>query len=368
MTQVSEELQEIRALTREFATGELRPNVERWDHDAALGDEVLPQVAELGFFGMLVPESHGGMQLDTGTWLAALEELAWGEPGLALIVSFHAQLVRLLVRHGSDAARQQWLEQLAGGAAFGCLALAEAEAGVHLEAAATTARRDGEDWVISGTKRWVSNAREGALMLVLARTEQGLTLFLVPRAAAGVNAGARDATLGLRPVDIRTIELKDVRVPDSARVGENGAALQVLEGDAVPAALAAAAVAVGIAQAALDHAVGYADVREQFGRKLRHFEGLQFKLADMATRTRAARALVQDAVAGGEASAARMAKVFAAECAMWVTTQAVQIYGGYGYMRDYPVEKLMRDARALSLLGGADELHRVAIAEALYQD
>ena len=368
MSGVSPEQQEIRALAREFAAAELRPHVERWDHDAAFDEAVLPQLGELGFFGMVAPESDGGMALDAGSWLAALEELAWGEASLALAIAFHAQVVRLVAEHGSEGVRRQWLERLAAGDALGCLALAEDEAGAHLEGTATTARRDDAAWVLSGTKRWVSNARAGGAMVVLARASEGPTLFLVPVDATGVTHGARDATLGLRPLDVRTIELHDVRVEDSARLGDAGAALAVLADAAPPAAQAIAAVGVGVAQSALDHARGYADVREQFGQKLRRFEGLQFKLADMAVRTRAARALLQDAVASGDPAVARMAKVFAAEAALYVATDAVQVYGGYGYMRDYPVEKLMRDARALSLLGGPDDGHRVAIAESLYQD
>lgn len=368
MSQVSEALQEIRSLAHEFAAAEVRPHVERWDHDAALGEGSLAQVAELGFFGMLVPESHGGMQLEPGTWLAALEELAWGEPSLALAVAFHAQVVRLLDRHGSDALKQAWLERLGTGAAIGCLALAEAGAGAEPDAVTCTATRAGDGWTLSGEKRWVSNRQPGGALVVLARAPEGPSLFLVPADAPGISAGARDRTLGLRPLHIGTLALADVRVEDGARIGEPGGAAAVLAGDVPSAALAVAAIATGIAQAALDHARGYADVREQFGRKLRHFEGLQHKLADMVIRTRAARALLHEAAASGDATAASAARVFAAEAAMFVTTQAVQVFGGYGYMRDYPVEKLMRDARAMSLLGGADEQHRVAIAEALYQD
>ena len=368
MAQVSEELQEIRSLTREFAAAELRPKVERWDHDAAFGEEVMAQVAELGFFGMLVPETRGGMQLDPATWLAALEELAWGEPALALAVAFHAQAVRLIERHGGDALKQAWLEKLATGEAIGCLALAEAEAGAEPEAVACSAERQGDAWLLRGHKHWVSNARPGGAMVVLARAPEGPTLFVARPDSPGVTLGERVVTLGLRPLEIRSVELRDVKVEDGARLGAAGGAAALLAGDVSAAALGVAAVACGVAQAALDHARDYADVREQFGQRLREFEGLQYKLAGMAIRTLASRALLQHAAADGAEPAARMAKVFAAESALWVSTQAVQVFGGYGYMRDYPVEKLMRDARALALLGGADELHRVAIAEALYHD
>lgn len=361
MSDVTEELQEIRTLAREFAAAELRPHVEHWDHDGELGDDVLAQVAELGFFGMLLPEQHGGMGFDRATWAAAVEELAWGEPAVALTLAFHARVAQLIAEHGAAEAQAEWLEAMAAGRATGCIAIAEQEA----DAVRTSATRRGDDWHIQGEKRWVSGARPGGIMLVLANADAGPTLFLVPVDAAV--RGPRDATLGLRALDVRTLRL-DVAVPDHARLGTAGAGQRLLEDDVPLACIGIAAVAVGIGRAALEHAIGYAAEREQFGQPLRAFEGVQFKLADVAMRVAAARALLGEAVRADGTSEARMAKVFAAEAAMHAATEAVQIFGGYGYMRDYPVEKLMRDGRAMSLLGGADEPHRVAIAQALYSD
>jgi alkylation response protein AidB-like acyl-CoA dehydrogenase len=361
VSELTQELNEIRTLAREFAAAELRPHVERWDHDAQLDDAVIAQAAELGFLGMLLPEERGGMGFDRVTWAAAVEELAWGEPAVALTLVFHARVARLLEQHGSDALRGRWLEALAAGSATACLAVAEAEADeLH-----TTATRAGDGWRIRGQKRWVSGARPGGAMLLLARAPAGATLFLVP--VDDVASGARDATLGLRPLDVRTIGL-DVQVGDDARLGAEGQGGALLGEDVLLACLGTAAVGVGIAQAALEHAVRYADEREQFGERLRAFDGIRFKLADMATATAAARALLEHAARTDDVAAARMAKVCAATTAMRVATEAVQIFGGYGYMRDYPVEKLMRDGRAVSLLGGADELHRLAIADALYPE
>ena len=354
---------EIRQLARQFAQSELRPHVERWDHEGSVDSPAFEQLAELGFFGMLVPEAYGGMEFDLPTYAAVLEELAWGEPSVALTVATTSLVVDLIVHHGSDSQKQQWLEPIARGETLACFALSE-EAGSDPGSVATTATRVDEQWILSGTKMWVTNGRTAALTLVVARTATGLAAFLVPTDAAGYSAAQRATTMGLRPVEIVTVELREVRVAADAMLALAEPAVLF----AAPGALVAlGAIAVGIAQAAFEYALGYADEREQFGAKLRSYEGLQFKLADMATRTAAARLLVQMAATEGTVAAAAMAKVFASETAMWVTTQAVQIYGGYGYMRDYPVEKLMRDAKATEIVAGSNEQLRVLIAGGLYQ-
>jgi alkylation response protein AidB-like acyl-CoA dehydrogenase len=281
---VTTETLEIRQMARQFAQSDVRPHVEKWDHDGAIPPETLAQIAELGFFGMLMAEEQGGMAFDTATYAAAIEELAWGEAGLALLV-----------------------------------------------AAANVA---GSDEVPDGRLAMLADDTGG--------------MFLVP---ATQTSGARVSTLGFRTIEI-------IRA-DRGRDHLHGSDV---------ALIGVAAIAIGIAQAALEHARAYADEREQFSTKLREFEGLQYKLADMATRIAAARALLHAVCSGDESgSGAAMAKVFASETAMWVTTQAVQIFGGYGYMRDYPVEKLMRDAKATELLEGSNESLRVAIARNLYQ-
>lgn len=354
---------EIRQLARQFAASELRPHVERWDHDGQVDELVFGQLAELGFFGMLVPEAYRGMEFDLPTYAAALEELAWGEPSVALTVATTSLVADSIVRYGSESQKQQRLELIARGESLACFALSEA-AGSDPDCVATTATRVDGQWLLRGTKKWVSNGRAAALALVVARTDTGLAAFLIPTDAAGYSAAQRENTLGFRPLEIVTVELRDVKVDADAMltVTEPAGLLASAVG-----LVAIGAIATGIAQAAFEHARAYADVREQFGAKLRSYEGLQFKLADMAIRTEAARLLLRMAAAEGAVAPAAMAKVFASETAMWVTTQAVQIYGGYGYMRDYPVEKLMRDAKATEMLGGGNEQLRVLIASGLYQ-
>jgi alkylation response protein AidB-like acyl-CoA dehydrogenase len=349
---------EIRQLARQFAESELRPHTEKWDHERTFDPAAMAHLAELGFFGMLIPEAFGGMEFDLPTYVSALEEIAWGEPSAAITVAFTTAAAQLILDHGSDAQKRQWLENLAQGNILGCIAVAESDGGLQ-----TTAKRSADGWILNGTKSWVTNASSAEVALVLAKGESGPRVFVVPKNTPGLSVTHREDTLGLRPLEIATLKLENIRVDAEAALGEDARA-QI--GMSVTGSLGMAAIAVGISQAALDHALGYADIREQFNTKLREFEGLQYKLADMATRTEAARALLHKAAQEATPALAAMAKVFASESAMWVTTHAVQIFGGYGYMRDYPVEKLMRDAKATELLEGTNEIQRVRIALELY--
>ncbi|MCI0433385.1 MAG: acyl-CoA dehydrogenase family protein [Gemmatimonadetes bacterium] len=359
-------VQEIRDLARDFAAGSLRPNVERWDHDASIDRETLDSLAGLGFHGMLIPERHGGLGLGLPAWVAAVEALAWGEPAVALAVTARASVATALLEAGSDALRTRWLEELAAGAA----------AWVPLAAdEAVEAVRAGAEWQLHGTLRWVLRAGESGCMLVPARTRGAAgtqqtagrdTLFVIATDARGVDT-SRERTLGLRPAVIGPIRFTNVHAGGDALVAQ-GAPLEVAAARiAAVDRLGIAAVAAGIARAALEHATAYAAQREQFQRQLREFEGIQIKLADMATRSEAAAALLRHAAGAPEPGLIAMAKLFASETAMWVSTQAVQIFGGYGYMRDYPVEKLMRDAKATEMFTGTNEDLRVLIAAELYR-
>lgn len=366
---ISEEELQVRQLAREFAEAELRPHVERWDRDRAMDAEVLGKLAELGFFGMLVPEEYGGLDFDTTTYAAVLEELAWGEPSVALTLSIHSAFATgMILRHGTDEQKRRWLEPLASGELLGCFALSEEQAGSDAAAVQATARRDGEEWVLEGTKKWVTHASAAGLALVVARTgEDGLGVFIVPTDSKGWIPGKVEKTMGMRAVETASVELRALRVPADALLGEPDKGLSYALEALVLGRIGIAAQAVGTARAALEHAIRYADEREQFGRKIREFEGIQFKLAEMATRVEAAAALTRRAASEPTAANAAMAKLFASETAMEVTTEAVQIFGGYGYMRDYPVEKLMRDAKATEIYEGTNEIQRVIIARELYR-
>lgn len=368
MADMNEELEEIRGLARDFAAAELRPHVEHWDKEAALDPAVLGQLAELGFFGMLVPEAYGGMEFPLETYAAVLEELSWGEPTVGLTVSIHSAFAaRMILQHGSEAQRERWLGELASGAVLGCLALSEEGAGSDAGAIAARAVRDGKGWVLNGTKKWVTNARLAGLAVVLARVEERIAAFLVPTETTGYTVTGRENTMGLRPVEVSTVELREVRLGEDALLGDPTRGLAYALEGLDTGRLGIAAQATGIARAALEHALAYANEREQFGTRIREFEAIQFKLAEMATRVEAAQGLVQRAATSPSTRASSMAKLFASETAMWVTTQAVQIFGGYGYMRDYPVEKLMRDAKATEIYEGTNEIQRLIIARELYR-
>jgi alkylation response protein AidB-like acyl-CoA dehydrogenase len=367
------EIQEIRQLARQFAESELRPHVEKWDHDAALDPQTLAQLAELGFFGMLIPEAYGGMEFDYPTYVSVIEELAWGEPSAALTVAATSFVANLIVRNGSDDQKRRWLEPIARGEVLACFAMSEPGAGSDGAALSTRAVREGNDWVINGDKKWVTNGGTAQLALLLARTGtsengvRGIGAFLVATDTAGYVIGKRETTMGFRPLEIVSVKLDNLRVGNDSLLGEPAQGFLYASQTLDVGRLAISAISLGIAQAALDYALGYADMREQFGEKLRKFEGMQFKLADMAIRVEATRALLERVAAEPTSMLSSIVKVCASETAMWVTTQAVQIYGGYGYMRDYPVEKLMRDAKATEILEGTNEIQRVLIARELYR-
>jgi butyryl-CoA dehydrogenase len=346
-----EGLQEIRELAHQFATDRLRPNVERWDHDAGVDAGVQAQLAELGFHGMLVPEAHGGLEFPLATCAAVLEEIAWGEPAMAFALLASASVATFLAGRGGPASA--WLEALASGERTGGIAIADS-------AGSLEASPDGNSLRLDGHARWVLRSGGPDVLVLAAGGSNGDRRVAVPGEANGLTTTERESTLGLRPARIDRIRLAAVDV-DPAVCAEAGRS-RIVEW------IGTAAIAVGIARAALEHATGYAAVREQFNRRLRAFQGIRVKLADMSVRVSAARALTHEAALTGSPAAAAAAKVFASEAAMDVTTQAVQVFGGYGYMRDYPVEKTMRDAKATEIFNGTNDQCREVVAAALYSD
>ena len=378
MTTSTAERLEIRSLARDFAQGELRPRAAAWDEARALDEGVFAKLAELGFLGMRVPEAYGGLDFDTPTYLAVLEELAWGDASVALSVAIHnGPVCGTVLRHGSDAQRRHWLPRLAGGEALGAFALSEPDAGSDAGALTTEAVPNGDGWALSGVKRWVTNGARAGLVLVFARTAEGVSAFLVEPDQPGYGVGAEERTLGLRASQTVTVELDRLAVDGSRLLGEAGQgfryALEALDVGRV----GIAAQAVGIARAAMEHATRYALERQQFGRTLAEFGATQAKLAEMHRRILGARALAFDAGRELDAAAAdqhprsgpegvtaraAVAKLAASEAATWIADEAIQIFGGYGYMRDYPVEKLLRDAKGTEIYEGTNEIMRHVIA------
>jgi alkylation response protein AidB-like acyl-CoA dehydrogenase len=384
------EQREIQALAREFAEGELRPHTARWDETRRLDDAVFEKLAELGFLGMRVPERWGGLGLDWTTYLLVLEELSRGDAAVGLAVSVHnGPVAELLLAHGSDAQRERWLPRLASGELLGAFALSEPGAGSDPRSLETVAERTPGGWKLSGEKRFVTNGARAGLAAVFARSGHaapggsargGVGCFLVELPAEGYRAGERETTMGLRASETVTVHLDGVALADDCVLGKPSEGLRYAMSSLDVGRAGVGAQAVGIARAAFEHATTYALGREQFSQPIADFGAIQEKLAEMAARIEGARALVLSAGAllearaggGGGAGAeagertaaarAAMAKLLASRTAMWVTDEAVQIFGGYGYMRDYPVEKLMRDAKGTEIYEGTSEILRVVIA------
>ncbi|MCL7927445.1 MAG: acyl-CoA dehydrogenase family protein [marine benthic group bacterium] len=381
-TGLSEEQRQICDLARQFARDVLRPGAEaRDEHEDRFDRDPVDRLGELGFLGMLIPEQYDGLGLDMLTYLFALEEIAWGDASVAVSMSVHNSLpTQTLLRHGSEEQKERWLKPMARGELLGAFSLSEAGSGSDAGSLLAQATRDGDGWIVTGEKLWVTNGASADVALLMVRTDspddrrgtRGVGAFLVPTELAGWVPGKKERKMGLRGSETVAVSLEELRLGPEHLIGEAGRgfsyALEALEGGR----LGIAAQAIGIAEAALDHARDYAGEREQFGRPIKDFQGIQFKLADMATRLEAARGLLYRAAQAYEADEPRkrklssMAKLFASEMATWVTRQAVQVYGGYGYSREYPVERLFRDAKVTEIYEGTSEIHRLIISRELY--
>ncbi len=369
---LSETQRQIVELAREFARTRIEPHAAEWDRTRHFARDVIDELGKLGFLGMCTPEQYDGMGLDTLTYFLALEEIAAADASIAVSVSIHNAIpTTMLVRHGSAAQRERFLKNMARGELLAGFALSEPESGSDAASLRTRAVRDGDCWVLRGTKAWVTNGGTADLVVVMARSERGISAFIVPTDAPGYRAGKPEDKMGLRASNTVALALEDVRLPADHLLGEEGQGFGYAMEALAVGRLGIAVQAVGIARRALEHAVAYCAERKQFGAALREFEAVQFKLADMATRVAAARALAHAAAARKDAgdditTQASMAKLFASETAMWVTIQAVQLFGGYGYMRDFPVEKLFRDAKVTEIYEGTSEIQRIIVARGLY--
>lgn len=379
---LTDEQREIQHLARTFAAQEIAPHSARWDRERHFPRELLPRMGGVGLFGMLVPEQYGGLGLDAVTYLLALEEIAAADASVAVTMSVHNSLPTQMILHfGSPAQRERFLPPMARGEMLGAFALSEADAGSDASALRAQAVRDGDAYVLNGAKAWVTNGDEAALIMTLARTDtesdrrgaRGISAFILTPDLPGFRVGKREDKMGLHACSTVSLIFDDVRVPADRVLGTPGEgfvyAMQSLE----HGRLGIATQALGIARAAFEHAIVYAAEREQFGKAIKEHEAIQFKLADMATRIASARALLYAAAAAkdrGERATqlAAMAKLAASETAMWVTTQAVQVFGGYGYITDYPVERLFRDAKVTEIYEGTSQIQRIVIARELYGD
>jgi len=371
---------EIQQLARTFAQAEIAPHAAKWDREECFPLEVAKRMGELGFLGMLIPEEYDGLGLDTTSYLVALEAIATADASAAVLMSVHNSLpTQMLLHFGSEAQKERWLRPMARGELIGAFSLSEPDAGSDASALRCQAVRDGDDWLLTGTKSWVTSGSFADVIMVMARTDtpdarrgsRGISAFVVTPDLAGFHVGKKEDKMGLRASPTVQLTFDNMRVPAANLLGEEGQGFVYAMRSLDNGRLGIAAQALGIAQAALDASLDYAAERKQFGRAIREFEAIQFKLADMGARIAAARALLHQTAASkdrGESTTLHgsMSKLLASETAMWVTTQAVQIFGGYGYVKDYPVEKLFRDAKVTEIYEGTSEIQRIVIARELY--
>jgi alkylation response protein AidB-like acyl-CoA dehydrogenase len=379
---LNEDQEQIRQLARDFAENELRPRTAEWDRTQAFHSEVMPMLGELGFFGMLLPEKYDGLDLGMLSYLVALEQIAWGDASVAITISVHNSLpTQMILKYGSEEQKQRWLPPMARGEALGAFALSEADAGSDAASLKARAVRDGDGWILNGEKLWVTNGGAAEVLLAMVRTDEpgqrrgprGIGAFVIPTDTPGYIVGKKEDKSGLCGSETVSVAFKDMRLGPEALLGEPDKgfiyALSSLEGGR----LGVGAQALGIAQAAFDHTVEYAGQRKQFGKPIKEFQGLGFKLADMSTRIEASRGLLYRAARAWDAGRSdmrlsSMTKLYASETAVWVTSQAINIFGGYGFMKEYPVEKLFRDAKVTEIYEGTSEIQRLVILRTLYQE
>jgi alkylation response protein AidB-like acyl-CoA dehydrogenase len=371
---LSEEQQAFRDLARDFLEREAVPHRMQWDHDESVDLAIVPKMADLGFFGLTIPEEYGGVGGDYVTYSLAMEELGRADSALRGIVSVSSGLVgKSILFHGSEEQKQEWLPQLAAATKLGCFGLTEPGTGSDAGNLTSRATRDGADWLITGQKLFITNGTWADVALVFARTSddgpRGVTAFLVPTDSPGFEAREITHKLGLRGQATAELFLHDVRVPDAARLGEVGQGFKIAMGTLDKGRLAVASGCVGIVQGCLEASVAYATERTQFGRPIASFQLVQDLIADISVDADAARLLAwrcADLIDRGEpyGTAASKAKLFASEAAVRAANHAIQVHGGAGYVDDFPVAKYLRDARVMTLYEGTSQIQKLLIGRA----
>ena len=366
----------IRDSMRDFARERLAPFAAAWDREHRFPREALRELGQLGAMGVTVPEEWGGAGLDTMSLVLMLEEIAAGDGATSTIVSVQNSLAcGITLRFGSDEHKQSWLKPLARGEALGCFCLTEPHTGSDAAAISTRAERDGDAWVIHGVKQFITTGKHADVAIVIAVTDKsagkrGISAFLVPTTSPGYVVARIEDKMGQHASDTAQIVFDGCRVPGSALLGEPGDGLRIALSNLETGRIGIAAQSVGMARAAFEAAVDYARQRKSFGVPLVEHQAVSFRLADMATRLDAARLLVWRAAALKDAgrpclTEASMAKMYASEVAESVCSDAIQIHGGYGYVSDFPVERIYRDVRVCQIYEGANDIQRMLIGRAI---
>ena len=373
--ELSEEHHLVRDSARRFVEKEVIPHVRDWDRSEEMDRDIVPRLAEVGFLGGPLPDAYGGMGLDSLSYCLVVEELGRADSSVRGIVSVNVGLVgKTVLNWGTEDQKKEWLPRLCSGEALGCFGLTEPGSGSDAASLKTRATRDGDDWVINGSKMFITNGTWAGLALVFARTgdegPRGITCFLVPTDTEGFSARAVKGKLGLRSQDTGELFLEDVRVPDANRLGDEGQGFKVAMSALDTGRMSLAAGSVGIAQGALDASVTYAQERSQFSRPIARFQLVQELIADMAVETEAARLLTWKVAALADAGKehtleSSVAKYYASEVAVRAANAAVQVHGGYGYVDEYPVGKYLRDARVATLYEGTSQIQKLIIGRAL---
>lgn len=371
--ELSEEQAAVRGLAADFVNREIVPHVAEWDRAESVDRGIVGKLGELGFLGLTIPEEYGGSGGDHLAYCLVLEELGRGDSAVRGIVSVTLGLVTKAIHaYGSEEQRHDWLPRLTSGQALGCFALTEPGTGSDAGNLTTRAVRDGADWLISGTKIFITNGTWADVALVFARTggegHRGVTAFLVP--AELIDRREIHGKLGLRGQATAELSFDQVRVPDSARLGPEGKGFSVAMAALAKGRMSVAAGCVGLAQGCLDAAVAYAGQREQFGKPIAGHQLVQELLSDIAVDVAAARLLtwrVADLIDRGLpfATESSMAKLFASEASVRAASNALQVFGGYGYIDEYPVGKMLRDARVMTLYEGTSQIQKLVIGRAL---
>ena len=377
--QLTEEQRQVRELCRQFADAELRPNARKWDHDHVFPAEAVKKLGEMGLLGVAVPADQGGAGMDNVSYAVAMEEISRGCAGTGVIMSVNNSLYcDPVMKFGTDEQKREFLVPFARGERLGAYALTEPMSGSDAAEMRTLAVKKGNEYVLNGTKNFITNGPQADVVIVFAMTDRskghkGISAFLVPTSVKGFSRGKSDEKVGIRASGSCTLFFEDVVLPERFRLGGEGdgfkVAMQTLDGGRI----GIAGQALGIAQAAYEEAVAYAKERKAFGQPITQFQAIQFMLADMATEIDAARLLVWRAASlkdrGVRHSAeSAMAKLYASEMCERVTSKAIQVHGGYGYVKEYDVERHWRDSRITEIYEGTSEIQRIVISANVLKD
>lgn len=377
--ELNEDQRMIADMIRDFGEREITPYRGKWDDDQEFPVPVFKKLGELGLMGVLVPQEYGGSGFGYFEYITTIAEVAKLDPGIGLSLAAHNSLCTgHILQFGNEEQKQRWLPKLATAEWIGAWGLTEPNTGSDAGNMKTTARKDGDDWVINGTKNWITHGKSGDIAVVIARTGEvgdshGMTAFVVERGTPGFSGGRKEDKLGMRSSETAEMIFEECRVPATNILGEVGEgfvqSLKVLDGGRI----SIAALSLGIAEGAYLEALKYSQEREQFNQPIFNFQGISFKLADMATKLEAAKLLTYRAAdlknKGKSVNReSAMAKYYASECAVECATEAVQIFGGYGYTKDYPVEKYYRDSKLCTIGEGTSEIQKLVISRSLLKN